>query len=711
MLFYTLTIFLSAFLLFEVQPIIAKTILPWFGGTSAVWSTCMLFFQMVLLLGYLYAHWLHQKLGSRKQAFAHIALLAASLAALPILPNPAWKSAGVAQPSLRILALLAVTVGLPYFLLSSTSPLLQAWYARNHKEGMPYRLFALSNLASMLALLSYPLLIEPNLPTRMQGQVWSAAYVCFAVFCGVTAWRASAQPQAAVSAVPDSEQAPGSEPSWTVRFLWLALAASASVLLLAVTTHLTQDVAAIPFLWLLPLSLYLLSFIVCFEAPRLYRRFVFVPLLCAALLFMAYRLWSGHTESEFTISSPFLRSILGAIHVKEFSIPLPHMPLRLVISLLAAALFVACMVCHGELVRLKPHPRYLTGFYVIVSLGGAMGGLFVGLVAPNLFRAYYEFPIGLALCAVVAFIVFTKELWRLAALRKGVGMAVLVLALGGYLSFLGSIMHTMVKDYLVVERNFYGQLRVHDVGDPRTDEDAVRRFIHGTINHGEQSRREEHRREPITYFCEYSGIGRAMRAQQGAPRRIGILGLGCGTLAAYGKAGDTLRIYEINPLVIDIARNQFTYLSDTPAKVEVAMGDGRLLLESERDSQQFDLLVMDAFSGDSVPVHLITREAFQTYFRHLKPHGILAVNISNAYLDLEPVMERAANAFGKVALVYHYDPTDADFLCFGCSWTLILDHETAAAHPELRTDAKELHPGRPFRIWTDDFSNMYSILK
>ena len=408
MLFYTLTIFLSAFLLFEVQPIIAKTILPWFGGTSAVWSTCMLFFQMVLLLGYLYAHWLHQKLGSRKQAFAHIALLAASLAALPILPNPAWKSAGVAQPSLRILALLAVTVGLPYFLLSSTSPLLQAWYARNHKEGMPYRLFALSNLASMLALLSYPLLIEPNLPTRMQGQVWSAAYVCFAVFCGVTAWRASAQPQAAVSAVPDSEQAPGSEPGWTVRFLWLALAASASVLLLAVTTHLTQDVAAIPFLWLLPLSLYLLSFIVCFEAPRLYRRFVFVPLLCAALFFMAYRLWSGHTESEFTISSPFLRSILGAIHVKEFSIPLPHMPLRLVISLLAAALFVACMVCHGELVRLKPHPRYLTGFYVIVSLGGAMGGLFVGLVAPNLFRAYYEFPIGLALCAVVAFIVFTK---------------------------------------------------------------------------------------------------------------------------------------------------------------------------------------------------------------------------------------------------------------------------------------------------------------
>jgi SAM-dependent methyltransferase len=341
-----------------------------------------------------------------------------------------------------------------------------------------------------------------------------------------------------------------------------------------------------------------------------------------------------------------------------------------------------------------------------------MGGLFVGLVAPNLFRAYYEFPIGLGLCAVVAFLVFSKTLWSAPARRKLAGVAVLVLALGGYLYFLGNIMHAMVSGYLLVQRNFYGQLRVSDSGNPKNDEEAVRRFVHGTINHGEQSLREEHRREPITYFCEYSGIGRAMRVQEAErmPRRIGILGLGCGTLAAYGKAGDTLRIYEINPLVLEIARKQFTYLSDTPARVEIAKGDGRLVLESE-PGQQFDLLVMDAFSGDSVPVHLITREAFQTYFRHLKPNGILAVNISNTYLDLEPVMERAANAFGKVALVYSYTPPDEDFLCFGCSWTLIMDRATADAYPSLRTDAKELHPERPFRIWTDDFSNMYSILK
>jgi hypothetical protein len=683
MLFYTLTIFLSAFLLFEVQPVIAKTILPWFGGTSAVWSTCMLFFQMVLLLGYLYAHWLHRTLSARSQAFVHIAVLVASLFTLPILPNAAWKSAGVAEPSLRILALLAVTVGLPYFLLSSTSPLLQAWYARSHKAGMPYRLFALSNFASMLALLSYPSLIEPNLPTRMQGLIWSAAYAGFVAVCGVTAWRSAVAPVTKQTSVEANLEPADEEPSGGIQVIWFGLAASASVLLLAVTTHLTQDVAAIPFLWLLPLTVYLASFIVCFESPRFYHRAIFLPLLAAALLFMLNRLSS-------------LRVTMG---------------IRGIIAAFAFALFVACMVCHGELARLKPHPRYLTKFYVIVSLGGAAGGLFVGLVAPNLFRAYYEFPIGIALCAVVLFLVLERDIWRLPGFRKQWGTVALVVILGGYLYGVGWVMREMVRGYLVVARNFYGQLRVFDGGDPAVDWDATRKFVHGIINHGEQSLREEYRHRPITYFCRGSGIGRAMRSQEGAPRRIGILGLGCGTLAAYGKSGDTMRIYEINSLVVDIARHQFTYLGDTPAQVEVSVGDGRLLLESET-SQQFDILVMDAFSGDSVPVHLVTREAFQTYFRHLKAGGILAVNITNSYLDLRPVVERAANAFDKVAMVYEYNPdADSDVLCFTSSWTLIMDRATLAAHPELRSQATELKPTRPFRIWTDDFSNMYSILR
>jgi hypothetical protein len=682
MVFYSVTIFLSAFLLFAVQPVIGKMILPWFGGTSAVWSTCMLFFQAVLLLGYLYAHWLFRRLSPRIQFFAHAGALAISLVALPILPNPAWKAGGVDHPSLRILALLAVTVGMPYLVLSSTSPLLQAWYARSHKEGLPYRLFALSNFASMLALLSYPSLIEPNLPTRTQGITWSAGYVVFAIFCGITAWRARREPAAARDAPAEVGDADVSPPGRKDRLFWLGLAAAASILLLAVTTHLTQDVAAIPFLWILPLSVYLLSFIICFEAPRLYHRLVFLPLLIAALGFMAQRLSTDRVT----------------------------MGIRPTVALFAGSLFVCCMVCHGELSRLKPHPRFLTGFYVLVSLGGVLGGVFVGLVAPNVFRAYYELPIGLLFCAVIVLLLLAREAVPAPDSAKAWGVAALAVALAWYVWSVGDVMRVMVRGYSIVVRNFYGQLRVSDGGDPETDSFAVRRFVHGVINHGEQALREEYRRRPITYFCEESGIGRAMLVHDGGPRRIGVLGLGCGTLAAYGKAGDTMRIYEINPLVLDVANRQFTYLRDTPARVEIALGDARLLLEAE-PSQQFDVLVMDAFSGDSVPVHLITREAFLTYFRHLKPGGILAVNISNQYLNLEPVMGRAADALGKIALVYHYEPTSDDPLCFGCSWALIMDRAKADSHPELLADAKVLRPQGAFRLWTDDFSNMYQILK
>ena len=299
MLFYSLTIFLSAFLLFEVQPMIAKMILPWFGGTSAVWSTCMLFFQLVLLLGYLYAHWMNRTFTPRRQAIFHSAALAISLASLPVIPSEAWRTTAVGQPSLRILGLLAVTVGLPYFLLSSTSPLLQAWYARTNKQGMPYRLFALSNFASMLALLSYPTLIEPNLSNRTQAWIWTAGYLCFAAVCALTAWRSS---NVATAFSPSEEAAPGAgpdgAPSWSLRLLWLGLSAAASVLLLAVTTHLTQDVAAIPFLWIVPLVIYLLTFILCFEAPRLYQRFFFIPLFLASAAFMALQLWPRASEAE-----------------------------------------------------------------------------------------------------------------------------------------------------------------------------------------------------------------------------------------------------------------------------------------------------------------------------------------------------------------------------------------------------------------------------
>ncbi|MGA3242949.1 MAG: fused MFS/spermidine synthase [Bryobacteraceae bacterium] len=688
MLLYTLTVAWSAFLLFEVQPIVAKMILPWFGGSSAVWSTCMLFFQMALLLGYLYAHWLHQKLRGRVQAIVHIGALAVSCALLPILPNPSWKTAGGA-PSLTILALLAATVGLPYFLLASTSPLLQAWYARTHKAGLPYRLFALSNFASMLALLSYPLLVEPNLPTRIQGYAWSAGYICFAVLCAVTAWRACNHPAPALApiAAPVAEGAASSP--WN-RLLWLGLSASASVLLLAVTNHLTQDIAAIPFLWIAPLSAYLLSFILCFEAPRLYHRAVFLPLTAAALGFMTYQMWPEHRVME----------------------------MRSAIEVLVVSLFVCCMACHGELARLKPPPQGLTGFYVMVSLGGAMGGLFVGLAAPNFFRAYYEFPLGLGIAAAVLAAVNARDLWRspchlswrLPAPPRYAAAALIVAMLGGYGWCLFHIMQSMATGYHLVTRNFYGQLRVFDTGNPEFEDGAARALVHGAIDHGEQFLRAKYRRRPVTYFCPESGIGRGMGALTGSGRSLGVIGLGCGTLAAYGKPGDTLRIYEINPLVLHIARSEFTYLQDTPAKVEVALGDARLSLEAE-PSRQFDLLAVDAFSSDAVPVHLLTLEAFRVYFRHLKPDGILAVNITNHYLDLKPVMERAASAFGKVALYYDYEVDPNEVFCFACDWMLIMSPSALAAHAELKYGGQIMQPQPAFRAWTDDFSNLYSILR
>ena len=666
---YAFTIFVSAFLLFQVQPVIARMILPWFGGTSAVWSTCMHFFQMVLLLGYLYAHWLHE-LPAKRQAAIHTALLLVSLAVLPIVPNPSWKPADANNPLLLILGLLTVTIGLPYLILSTTSPLLQSWYARR-AGSVPYRLFALSNLASMLALLSYPVLIEPNFSVRMQSYVWSAGYVGFALACIVAAWIAAGAPAAATTGTVDRGPAPG----WPLRALWIALAACASTLLLAVTTFLTQDVAAIPFLWILPLSVYLLSFIICFESPRLYHRGAFFPLLLAALLCFAYFLWPRSMK----------------IHMGP------------TITLLGLSLFICCMVCHGELARLKPHPGRLTGYYVMISVGGAIGGLFVGLLAPNIFNAYYEFPLALALCGALAALLLIREgvrpVYRYALLSGVLGYAVT----------LGVITRDTVTGYRVVARNFYGELRVEDEG--ADDEvDADRKLLHGRINHGIQMRDPQFRRTPVAYFCAASGIGHAMRARPaGAHWRVGILGLGAGALAPYGQSGDLFRIYEINPLVLDLANSEFTYLKDTPAKTEVSLGDGRLALEREPD-QQFDLLVMDAFSGDSVPVHLITQEAFKTYFRHIKPGGILAVNISNRYLDLEPVMERAAAHFGKLPLVFDYTPVnDDDYLCNASAWALLLTKGAPLA-ASLQS-GRVLQPHNGFRMWTDDFSNMFSILK
>ncbi len=671
---FATTVFLSAFLLFQIQPIVAKMILPWFGGSSSVWSVCIVFFQVELLLGYTYVHWLHEKLAPARQALVHGGLLLLSLALLPVAADPAWKGAALDHPSWSVLALLATAVGAPYLMLSTTGPLMQAWYARSFPASVtvahPYRLYALSNLASMLALLSYPVLVEPFWPVGTQAMAWSSGYVAFVAVCLCTALLARRRMAGQVSdEAVMVEAAP--HPGWRECLLWIGLSATASILLLAMTQHLTQDVAPVPFLWVLPLTIYLLSFILCFDAPRYYVR----PLFLAALPLC---FWAMDGVLDAGTDVPVLTAIISV------------------------SLFVFCMVCHGELVRRKPPLRYLTLFYLMLSVGGALGGLLVGLVAPVVFTAYFELPIGLFLCAALVVTVLWREL-------KPVWRVLLLLALLGYGARLADISFEYVNGYRTVVRNFYSQLRVLDSTDKALG--PKRAMLHGRINHGEQFMAAAQRKQPTAYYCEPSGIGRAIRSlQQGQPFKLGVVGLGAGTLATYGRVGDELRIYEINEQVLDLARSEFTFLADSPARITPVLGDGRLMLEREAP-QQFDLLAMDAFSGDSIPAHLLTLEAMKTYLGHLKPDGLLAVHITNHYLDLKPVMAAAAQHFGQTAVLYSLEPKDDDAYCRNSDWVLFMSAQQATHLPAGLQGGEQLTPRPGFKPWTDGFSNLLGILK
>ena len=659
------TIFVSAFLLFQVEPVIAKIILPWFGGSAAVWTTCLLFFQLTLLLGYLYAHWTTERCRPRAQAWIHAGLLGASLLALPVLPGDGWRPSGTGNPILEILALLAATVGLPYFMLSTTGPLVQAWFARRHPGAAPYRLYALSNIASMLALLSYPVLVEPLVATRAQARLWSWAYLVFAALVLGAALRGpgEARPDPGGPAPP----APGPA-TWA---LWALLPACASALLMAVTNHLTQNVAAIPFLWVLPLCLYLLTFIVCFDREAWYRPILFMALTAAAAGGMAYAL-----------------------------VDFENLAIRPTLALFLAGLLFGYMVCHGELVRLKPHPRHLTAFYLMIALGGALGGLFVGVAAPTLFNGAYELPVALCACCILA----AARWWSL-GLRPWLRWAGPVAA-AAVTAALAWGVRAYIQDYRVLARNFYGGLRVMDT----TQEGLpVRRLMNGAIDHGEQYLDPEYRRQATTYYGWDSGIGLALRSLERPGLRAGFIGLGAGTLATYGRPGDTFRFYEINPLVLRLARTEFTFLRDSPAAVTCVLGDARLSLMREAP-QQFDLLAVDAFSGDAIPVHLLTREAFELYFRHLRPDGLLAVHISNRYLDLGPVVERAAAALGKATLRVETGDDEANDIC-GATWVLVAGQPGLLQAHVLKGAGTPLNPQLGFRGWTDDYSNLFRVLK
>lgn len=670
-------IFLGAFLLFQVQPIVAKAILPRYGGAPAVWTTCMLFFQTLLLGGYAYAHASVSKLKPRVQGILHLVFLAAALCTLPITPKPNELAGTTDAPMMEILVLLLRSVAAPYFLLAATSPLLQSWSASGG-GGAPYRLYALSNLGSMLALLTYPVAVEPWFTTRQQTLVWSVAFGVFALFSALSvrlSW--SATPIA-----PKPEEAPAPPPTVGRRLMWLALPACASALLLAVTNQMCQEVAVVPFLWIIPLALYLLSFILPFESDRWYSRTWCIPVLALVLVVLT--------------SAAAMGARAGILYgVPVYSI----------------GMFVCCLFCHGELAARRPAPQHLTSYYLLMSLGGALGGVFVSLVAPLLFRGFDEIYVALAACgALAAGIVIADPANIIAGRRMFNPMHLwLVGVVGLVLVVLGLRLAQRARPGLRELRDFYGTIRVADLP---SDRGTIRFLTHVGTRHGQQFMDPERRTTPTSYFTRRCGIGILLTELADAPpRRMGIIGLGAGILATYGRPGDLIRYYELSPRMIDVARQDFTFLSDSKARTEVVPGDARLSLERETGEPPYDILVGDAFSSDAIPAHLLTREAFQLYARRLTPNGVLALNVSTRHLDLGPLIVGLAGTIGKKA-VQIVTETDDEGDPLNARWILITSDAALLERARIKSVAKDPSGGRPApRLWTDDYSNLLNVLK
>ncbi|HZI16591.1 MAG TPA: ferrichrome ABC transporter permease [Myxococcus sp.] len=717
---YALAIFTSAFLLFGVQPLAGRYALPWYGGTPGVWTACMLFFQAVLLGGYAYAHGLASRLTPRTQARVHLGLLAVAVAVLvaragvdgsPVAPGPEWRPQGTELPVPRLLGMLAATIGLPFFVLSTTGPLLQSWFARVRPDRSPYPLYALSNAGSLLALLGYPFLVEPWVGRGAQAWAWGVGFVLFAVagaVCAVDVLRhgtaPAPEPEAASSngtqappraALRSDAPSTGDRPGVGRTLRWLGLSACASVLLLATTNQLSQDVAAGPFLWVLPLAVYLVTFILAFSRESFYSRNLFAVLLIASVVGVRYAQDGG-----------------------------AHVPLALQLLAYAAALFSGCMVCHGELYRLRPAPRHLSAFYLWVSAGGVVGGLAVSVVAPSVFQAYWEYPLALVACCAVALGGMLRRpadetvSLRLRRVLRAFMLIIVSVKLG--LTLLAEKERARFS-----ARNFFGVVRVQEDAKD-TPEEHRYTLLHGAITHGWQYLAPARRGWPTTYYTPDAGLGLAIAEQRrlreavGLPTglRVGVLGLGVGTSAALLEAGDSIRFYEINPAVIALARGEggfFSYLQDSPARVEVVEGDARISLERELEGGEpghFAVLALDTFSSDAVPVHLLTEEAVALYVQHLAPHGVLALHISNVHLDLVPVTLAHAQKLGlHAALVVHESQGEA----LRSYWMVLSpDKEFSWGRTFARAaSARVLRMGlrgEPDVTWTDDKSSVLQVL-
>jgi hypothetical protein len=746
-LLYGMAILVGAFLLFQVQLIIGKYALPWFGGGPAVWTACILVFQVLLLGGYGYAHLLSMRLTLRTQARVHLLLLGISVALLaglaffwpsPITPGGGWKPTGGSQPVWQIVRLLLAGVGTPFFFLATTSPLLQQWFARTQGRS-PYRLYALSNIGSLLGLLTYPFLLEPNVSLHRQAWLWSSCYVLYVLICAACALRARRGSESAPVAAQITAEGP--RPGLGLHLLWMSLAACACMMFLATTNMLCQEIAVIPFLWVLPLSLYLLTFIACFDSSRWYCRALFHPLYFVALLLV---LVTGNTRILPQIGSYSL------------------------------ALLVVAMICHGELVRLKPSARYLTSFYLMIAAGGAIGGAFVALVAPLIFPAFWEFQLagwGCGVLLVVALFLdrnswfYRGRSWLPLAMALGTAAAVEVAVIllpsleaflppkNYLLGVLGAATllalwpavkrssellrsrcvqvyalavlalvggacamqaRSQVHDSVARFRSFFGIFRISESEDGWM-------LLHGQTIHGWQLHDPDLQALPTTYYAMDTGIGILLRhlmrpsTDPGSGLRMGVVGLGTGTLAAYGHRQDYFRFYEIDPAIKKISYGPgatFTFLNKTVARVDVVLGDARVSLEREADAgdfQKFDVLVLDAFSSDSVPVHLLTKEATQLYLRHLRgPKSVIAFHITNRILDLGPVMRGLSRELHlNLAIVRTYDGT----VSYACRWAFLSQDPSALYFPEMEQAIEPVLSDERVVSWTDDYSDLFSLVK
>ncbi len=676
MLLFSLSIFLSAFLLFQIQPMIGKLILPWFGGTPAVWSTAMLFFQTLLTGGYAYAYWLVKR---PKQGWIHLTLLGMTVAILAALglvwPSPITLPADAHPavskfPVFEVFLILTVSVGLPYFVLAANGPLMQAWYSRIFPERSYARLYALSNVGSLLGLLAYPVLVEPSFTVLQQGWAWTVGFVFFAVVAGVLSYRA----RSGVVIVVDVSTP---KPVPALRLLWIILSGTASLFLLSVTNQVSQEVAVIPFLWILPLAVYLLSFVLAFSDSRWYERRMYALLFSLASIAM---LW--------TLANAGSLNVIAQIAIYNL------------------LLFLGCMICHGELYRLRPHADHLTNFYLMVSLGGAAGGIFVNLIAPFIFTGYWEFYLAWLITMIFLVVLllprFSAEVnlqTRTMGLSFLIGVLLLSLGLNRF------------EKAQFVERNFYGVIRVRNL-----DRDSIS-MIHGMTVHGVQYL--DDRTRPTSYFVQDSGVGLLLlnHPRRGQNLRVGVLGLGIGTLATYAQDGDLYRFYEINPVVVQLAEGQggyFSFLKDSKADVVTVTGDARISLDQELAAgqpQNFDVLILDTFSSDAIPVHLVTKEAFALYLKHLAADGVIAAHISNRHLNLRPVFWQVAQEFGLAIVQVNRSASTSDN-GFLSEWILLARDPELLEIPAIQSRAISFDGFTTnIKLWTDDYSNLFQILK